>query len=228
MSHSPHSRDPQSTRAFWSVLSSRPVLGALTVVGILAGAAAWRGLVFIERDLAPMVENNLQKLFDRPVSLGPLKGYSLTSIEYGRSSIPPHQTTLNGRPFFDKDQASAESVVIRFNPLTVLFSRTLNLDVVLNRPQVYLDQAPDNRWIATRLSPSPEGWLKIKVKTIRAVDATVKLDPAKAPQRLLQNANGLATFKQNNQRIDLAAVTDIDSGGHLKRPGQKNWFCPRF
>ncbi len=219
MSHSPNPREPQSTRAFWSVLFSRPALGALIVVGILAGAAAWRGLVFIERDLAPMVENNLQKLFNRPVNLGPLKGYSLTSIEYGRSSIPPHKTTLNGRPFFDKDQAVAESVVIRFNPLTVLFSQTLNLDVVLNRPQVYLDQAPDNRWIATQLSPSPEGWLKIKVKTIRAVDATVKLDPAKAPQRLLQNANGSATFKQNNQRIDLAAVTDIDSGGHVKLNG---------
>jgi translocation and assembly module TamB len=219
MSHSPRPRDPQSTRAFWSVLSSRPVLGALVVVGILAGAAVWRGLIFVERDLAPMVENNLQKLFNRPVKLGPLKGYSLTSIEYGRSSIPPHKSTLNGRPFLDKDQAFADSVVIRFNPLTVLFSQTLNLDVVLNRPQVYLDQAPDNRWIATRLSPSPEGWLKIRVKTIRAVDATVKLDPTKAPQRLLQNANGLATFRQNNQRIDLAAVTDIDSGGHVKLNG---------
>jgi translocation and assembly module TamB len=219
MSHSPRPRDSQSTRAFWSILASRPVLGALVIVGILAGAAVWRGLVFVERDLAPMVENNLQKLFNRPVKLGPLKGYSLTSIEYGRSSIPPHTTTLNGRPFFDKDQASVESVVIRFNPLTVLFSQTLNLDVVLNRPQVYLDQAPDNRWIATQLSPSPEGWLKIKVKTIRAVDATVKLDPARATQQLLQNANGTATFKQNNQRIDLAAVTDIDSGGHIKLKG---------
>jgi translocation and assembly module TamB len=219
MSHSPHPREPQSTRAFWSVLSSRPVLGALAAVGILAGAAVWRGLVFVERDLAPLIENNLQKLFNRPVKLGPLKSYSLTSIEYGRSSIPPHQTTMNGRPFYDKDQASAESVSVRFNPLTVLFNRTLNLDVVLNRPQVYLDQAPDNRWIATRLSSSPEGWLKTRVKTIRAVDATVKLDPAKAAQRLLKNANGLATFKQNNQRIDLAAVTDIDSGGHVKLNG---------
>jgi translocation and assembly module TamB len=219
MSQSPHPRDPQSTRAFWSVLSSRPVLGALVVVGILAGAAAWRGLIFVERELAPMVENNLNKLFNRPVTLGPLKSYSLTSIEYGRSSIPPHTATLNGRPFLDKDQAFAESVVIRFNPLTVLFSQTLNLDVVLNRPQVYLDQAPDNRWIATRLTPSPEGWLKIKVKTIRAVDAIVKLDPANAPQRLLNNANGLATFKQNNQQIDLKAVTNIDSGGRVKLDG---------
>jgi translocation and assembly module TamB len=219
MSQSPQPRNPRSTRAFWSVLSSRPVLGALVFVGILAGAAVWRGLVFVERDLAPLVEGNLQKLFNRPVTLGPLKGYSLNSIEYGRSSIPPHQTTLNGRPFFDKDQAIAESVVIRFNPLTVLFSQTLNLDVVLNRPQVYLDQAPDNRWIATQLSSSPEGWLKVRVKSIRAVDATVKLDPTKAPQRLLQNANGLATFKQNNQRIDLTAVTDIDSGGHAKLNG---------
>jgi translocation and assembly module TamB len=219
MSHSPNPRDLQGTSAFWSVLSSRPFLGALLAVGVLSGAAAWRGLIFVERELTPMVEDNLLKLFNRPVALGPLKSYSLNRIEYGRSSIPPHTATRNGQSIVDKDQATAESVVVRFNPLTVIFGQTLNLDVVLNRPQVYLDQAPDNRWIGTQLSPGPEGWLKIKVKTIRAVDAAVKLDPTNAPQRLLQSADGLVTFKQNNQRIDLQGETDIDSGGRVKLNG---------
>ncbi|MCG9890139.1 MAG: DUF748 domain-containing protein, partial [Thermosynechococcaceae cyanobacterium MS004] len=217
MSHSPLQRSPQS--ALWSVLSSRPVLGALMVVGVLSGAAAWRGLIFIERELTPLVEDNLLKLFNRPFTLGDLKGYSLTSIEYGRSAIPPHKTTLDGRSFLDRDQATAESVVVRFNPLTVLFNQTLNLDVTLQRPQVYLDQAPDNRWIATKVTSGPEGWLKIRVNTIRAVDGTIKLDPANAPQRLLQNANGSATFDREQSRINLAATTQIDSGGRIALNG---------
>ena len=220
MSQSPHSSASHSTKAIWSVLSSRPFVGALLVAGVLSGAAVWRGLVFIERDLAPMIGTNLQKLFNRPVILGPLESFSLTSLKFGPSSVPPHETTLNGRKFLDRDQATADSVMVNFNPLTVLFSQTLNLDIILNHPKASLDQAPDNRWIATRLTPAAEGWLKFKVKTIQAVEGTVQLKPTKAPQRTLQQTNGLATFGQSSQRIKISATTNVDSGGHVALKGQ--------
>ena len=220
MSQSPHPSESHREKAIWSVFSSRPFFGALLVAGVLSGAAIWRGLIFIERDLAPMIETNLQKLFNRPIVLGPLESFSLTSLKFGPSSVPPHQTTLNGRSFFDKDQATADSVIVKFNPLTVLLSQTLNLDIILNRPKAYIDQAPDNRWIATKLTPAAEGWLKFKVKTIRAVEGTVELAPTKAPQRVLQQANGVATFEQDGKRIKIAANTSIDSGGRVALKGQ--------
>jgi translocation and assembly module TamB len=207
-------------------LFSRPVLGSLLVLGVLCGAAAWRGLIFVERELAPMVEQNLLKLLNRPVKLGSLKRYSLTELEFGRSTIPPHPTQLNGKTVLDKDQATAESVVVRFNPWTVPFNRTLGLDVVLNRPTAYLDQAPDNRWIGTTLTTLPDaGGIKIQLNSIQALNGTVTLAPTVGAPRILQRSNGLVKFKDNNKNIDFRSTAEIDSGGRVALNG--NWKPPQ-
>ncbi len=228
MSNSPRSREPsaQGPSAFWLVLFSRPILGAFLVLGMLLGAAAWRGLVFIQQDLAPTVEDNLQKLLNRPVKLGPLKRFSLSELEYGRSSLPSHEMKVAGKTVRDRDEATAESVVVRFNPVTALTTRNLNLDVVLRQPKAYIDRNPDNCWIGTTLTPQPDsGWLKIKLNSIQAEDGTVTLDPVTSPQRVLQKLNGTAVFTQNNQLIDFRGNTTVDSGGHIALKG--NWQQPQ-
>jgi translocation and assembly module TamB len=207
-------------------LFSRPVLGGLLVFGGLCGAAAWRGLVFVEHELAPMVEQNLLKLLNRPVKLGPLKHYSLTELEFGRSSIPPHSTQIDGKTVLDKDQATAESVVVRFNLWTVPFTQTLGLDVVLNRPTVYLDQAPDHQWIGTKLASLPDsGGLKIQLNSIQASNATVTVAPSVGTPRILQNSNGVAKFKNHNNKIDFRGTTQLDSGGRVALNG--TWKSPQ-
>jgi translocation and assembly module TamB len=228
MSNSPRSRDPslQGPRAFWLVLLSRPVLGVLLVLGLLLGAAAWRGLIFIERELAPMVEGNLLKLLSRPVKLGPLKRFSLNEIEFGRSTVPPHERTVSGKKVLDRDQASTESVLVRFNPWTAVINRTLELDVTLNKPTAYIDKDPDGQWIGTRLTPQPEsGGLKIKLKALRAKNGTVTLAPLTHPKRVLQGLNGAALFTQDNQKIDFHGTTGVDSGGRVALNG--TWKQPQ-
>lgn len=226
MSYSSPDPSPRGPRLLGLALLGRPVVGSLLVLVALCGAAAWRGLIFVERELAPLVEQNLLKLLNRPVKLGPLKRYSLTELEFGRSTIPPHTTQVNGKTIVDPDQASAESVVVRFNPWTVPFSRTLGLDVILNRPTVYLDQGPNNRWIGTTLSPLPEsGGLKIQLNSIQAANGTITLAPTLGPQRILQRSNGVATFKDNSQNIGFRGTTQIDSGGRVALNG--SWKSPQ-
>ncbi|NJM76953.1 MAG: DUF748 domain-containing protein, partial [Acaryochloridaceae cyanobacterium RU_4_10] len=220
MSYSPGSGDPspQGPRPFWLALLSRPVLGVLLVLGLLLGAAAWRALIFIERELAPMVEGNLLKLLSRPVKLGPLKRYSLNELEFGRSTIPAHGS--------DRDRAAAESVVVRFNPWTVAVDRTVNLDVTLNQPTAYIDKSPNGQWIGTKLTPQPESdGLKIKLKALRAKNGTITLDPLTHPKRVLQGFNGTALFTQDNQKIDFHGTTGIDSGGRVALNG--TWKQPQ-
>jgi translocation and assembly module TamB len=226
MSYSPPDPSPRGPRMLGVALFSRPVLGGLLALGGLCGVAAWRGLSFVEHELAPMVEQNLLKLLNRPVKLGPLKRYSLTELEFGRSTIPPHSTQINGKTVVDRDRAVAESVVVRFNPWTVPFNQTLGLDVVLNRPTVYLDQAPDNRWIGTRLTPLPDsGGLKIQLNSIRANNATVTLAPTVGSPRILRDSDGIVKVKANNKKIDFQATTQIDSGGRVTLDG--NWKPPQ-
>jgi translocation and assembly module TamB len=226
MSYSPPDPSPRGPRMLGVALFSRPVLGGLLALGGLCGVAAWRGLSFVEHELAPMVEQNLLKLLNRPVKLGLLKRYSLTELEFGRSTIPPHSTQVNGKTVVDRDRAVAESVVVRFNPWTVPFTQTLGLDVVLNRPTVYLDQAPDNRWIGTTLTPLPDsGGLKIQLNSIQAANATVTLAPTVGSPRVLRNSDGVVKFKDNNKKIDFQATTQVDSGGRVALSG--NWKPPQ-
>ena len=226
MSYSSPDPSPRGPRMLGLALFSRPVLGSLLVLGVLSGAAAWRGLVFVEHELAPMVEQNLLKLLNRPVKLGPLKRYSLTELEFGRSTIPPHPTQINGKTVLDQDQVTAESVVVRFNPWTVPFNRTLGLDVILNRPTAYIDQAPDNRWIGTTLTTLPDsGGVKIQLNSIQASNATVTLAPSVGAPRILQRSNGVVKFKDNNKNIDFRSTAEIDSGGRVALNG--SWKPPQ-
>ncbi len=207
-------------------LFSRPVLGGLLVLGVLCGAAAWRGLFFVERELAPLIEQNLLKLLSRPVKLGPLKRYSLSELEFGRSTIPPHATQIGGKTVLDQDRATAESVVVRFNPWTVPFNRTLGIDVILNRPTVYLDQAPDNQWIGTKLSSMPDsGGFKVQLNSIQASNAAITLAPTVGAPRVLQRSNGVVTFRDNNKNIDFRGNSQIDSGGRVALNG--SWQPPQ-
>ncbi|WP_404790242.1 translocation/assembly module TamB domain-containing protein [Altericista sp. CCNU0014] len=226
MSYSSPDPSPRGPRMLGLALFSRPVLGGLLVLGALCGVAAWRGLFFIERELSPRIEEGLLELLNRPVKLGPLKRYSLSELEFGRSTIAPHTTQINGKTVVDRDRAVAESVVVRFNPWTVPFARTLGLDVILNRPTVYLDQSPDDRWIGTRLSPLADaGGIKIQLNSIRALDATVTLDPTIGASRVLQRSNAIAKFKDNNRNIDFRGDSRIDSGGRVALNG--NWKPPQ-
>jgi translocation and assembly module TamB len=206
----PNGLRPPNPRPIWAVLLRRPVLAGLLVLGVLAGGAVWYGLRFVERELVPTIESNVTKLLDRPVKLGAIKRFSLTELEFGKSELPA--VTTPGK--VDRDRATTEGVVVKFNPLRILLDRTLPLDVTLVKPNAFLDEAPNGRWIGTQLQQLPEtGWLKIQLDTLRITEGTVTLDPVRTAQRVLQNVDGSLTLRDNNQKIEFRGSSRVDSGG---------------
>ncbi|MBD2058278.1 translocation/assembly module TamB domain-containing protein [Oculatella sp. FACHB-28] len=144
------------------------LFSSIAVVGGAVGA--WWVWIFIQERLSPLVEQNLTQTLNRPVDLGEVESVSFNGIRFGPSSMPPTET--------DADQISVEAVDVGFSLLPVLLDRRLGLNITLIRPDVYVDSAPDGRWIGTQIrTQEGEGGLKTELETIRWQNAKLVLAP---------------------------------------------------
>ncbi|WP_190512792.1 translocation/assembly module TamB [Leptolyngbya sp. FACHB-321] len=190
-------------------------------VALLAGVAggAWYGWFFVNERLAPLIEANLSQSLRRPVQLGGVERVSLTSLRFGRSSVPPTAT--------DPDRVTIEAVDVAFNPIQLLLTRNLNLDITLDKPNLYLEQARDGSWIAVQISDEErQGPVKTEFQAIRFKDARATLVPiakaggGKAAPINLSQLNGSANFFDQNQRIAYELAGQSNTGGSLKLNGE--------
>ncbi|NJL23134.1 MAG: hypothetical protein HC895_23605 [Leptolyngbyaceae cyanobacterium SM1_3_5] len=145
---------------------------------------------------------------------------TLTGLRFGESILPP---TAN-----DRDRIAVEAVEVSFNLWNLLWTRRLGLDITLLRPDIFVDQTPDGRWISTQVATQDEqGIIKTELDRIQFRQATLTLEPspavsaeanepgANARPIVLQNVNGLATLQNENQNIFFEADGAIASGGNL-------------
>jgi translocation and assembly module TamB len=174
--------------------------------------------VFVNEKLAPLVESNLSESLKRPVKLGRVERFSLTSLRFGASSVPATAT--------DPDRATVQAVDVAFNPIRLLLTRNLNLDITLDKPELYLEQAPDGTWISVQISDEEsKGPVKTELQAIRFKDARAVLVAAgktggKAVPVNLSQLNGSASFFDQNQRITYELSGQSDTGGQLKLNGE--------
>lgn len=213
MTHSPNSPqpqpDPRSPSRNWRPLIKKTSLtvGAILLVGGAAGAAY--GWYFLMNKLSPLVSEELTKLIERPVAVGPVQGFSLSTITLGESSVPPTTT--------DPDRATIERVEVSFNLWKFLRSRTLALDITLVAPDIYLEQTRDGVWLETTLHQTDDepGPITIQVDAIRfesgflvvvpspELRAEIEtLDVVPPPRPLtIENVEGDATFLDDQTRV---------------------------
>jgi translocation and assembly module TamB len=167
--------EPRSNARQRLLLRAGAAVGSVLLVGAAVGGWwVWR---FVRNDLAPLVADNLSELFNRPVEVGELQGISLTRITFGESVVPPTET--------DPDRLSVPQIQVNFNPLEVLWDRTLTLDVTLDRPDIYLEQDESGLWVSTTLrepeeDPS-EPIVEIALDTLRLRDGRLSLVPYVEP-----------------------------------------------
>ncbi|GAX40770.1 hypothetical protein NIES4075_17360 [Tolypothrix sp. NIES-4075] len=173
MANSPH-QDPNSNargnkRLWFLVLSRGGIgLGGLLLVGLIGGA--WRLSIFVQKELAPLAEQNLTTSLNRPVKLGKVKGFSLTGVSFGSSAIPATPT--------DPDRVAIGGVDVGFDILQLLTKRTLKLDVTLVNPDLYIEQDRQGRWITTNIAPpGKSGAIKTDLDKIRFSNANLVLVP---------------------------------------------------
>ncbi len=135
--------------------------------GTGAGLAyAW---FFIQRQLAPKVEESLSQAFNRPIELGSVERFTLKGLRFGPSQIPPTQS--------DPDRLSLEALDVAFDPFLLLFRTTLKLDLTLIKANAYIEQDENNNWIGTKLAAQEPGKITIHLQSVRVQDARISLVP---------------------------------------------------
>jgi len=186
---------PRPHRRWW-----RLVLLSGTGLGIIALVGAAVALAWVREKLAPLVETQVSQLLDRPVQVGRLERFSLTSLRFGRSTVPATPT--------DPDYASTEAVEVQFSVWQLLLNRTLKLDITLVKASAYIEQDAKGRWVniptAERKSP---GLFKTEVEAIRGKNVGAVLVPSPAVGQKtsapisVSLKNGSVLFRDQNQRV---------------------------
>ena len=191
-------------------------LGVVSVAGI--GAGIWFASRFVNERLAPLVQTSLTQLLDRPVELGQVERYSLSSLRFGKSGIPATAT--------DPDRVSVEAVEVGFNPIQLLFNRTLKLDVTLVRPTAYIEQDKSGVWVSTAIKDQEDtGFIKTQLDVLQLRDADVILSPA--PKRgdkrtlvTLRDVAGEVRPTDRNRRFAYEASGVSASDGNFDLKGE--------
>ncbi|MEG3861695.1 translocation/assembly module TamB domain-containing protein [Microcoleus sp. herbarium12] len=186
---------PRPGRRWWRLLLlSGTGLGIVALVGA-AAAGEW-----VRTKLAPLVETEVSQTLKRPVQIGGLERFSLTSLRFGRSTVPATAT--------DPDYASTEAVEVKFPIWQLLFNRTLKLDITLVKPSAYIEQDARGRWINIQTAdPKPPGLFKTQIDAIRVENVAAVLVPSPAVGQKtsapisVSLKNGSALLREQNQRI---------------------------
>jgi len=172
MTNSPNPKDNQSESRskprFVLLLLSRTSMTVVVILLVGLAGGAWWLWTFIQKDLAPLVQKNLIQTVKRPVKLGRVERFSLFGLRFGPTSIPATAS--------DPDHVSLRAIEATFNPLQVLFTRTVHLNVTLDQPDVFIEQDKEGRWIRTALSTEQKpGLIKIQLDTVQLQNAGVVL-----------------------------------------------------
>ncbi|WP_448268803.1 translocation/assembly module TamB domain-containing protein [Nostoc sp. DSM 114159] len=220
MTRSPNSENNQepSNRRLWLLLLGRTslALGGVLLVGIIVGA--WWARNYVYKDLAPLVQQNLEQLLGRPVKVGNVERFSLSSLRFSSLSIP---ATPN-----DADRVVAKALDVQFSPLQLLLTRKLVLDVTLVQPNVYIQQDKDGRWVTAQVKAGEgKGFIQTELQSLQIQDGNIELMPFAAPTKpkgsvILDRVGGIARFSDQNQRIGYDFNTQFTRGGAAKIVGE--------
>ena len=135
----PEKQNPLKRLANKLTSSPKKLTGGIVAIAALGGLGYWGTGFLVKQKLPPLLESQLGKIIERPIDLGEVESFSLNSIKFGETVIPPTAT--------DTDKVTVEEVKVGFNIFPVLLRRVLPLDVTLVQPDVYLEQTQDGEWI---------------------------------------------------------------------------------
>lgn len=190
---------------------------------VLAGAAgaAWWGYGVLKAQLPAIVERELSKTLERPVKIGRVERLTFGGVRVGASSIPATAT--------DKDTLTFAGAEISYNIPAILWTRDLKLNITIDRPNLYLDQAKDGEWVSVKLPEDKEddpNKGRSDFDTIRFRNGAVTLVPwgkygnKPAQPIILQQADGSVQFSQRGRRINFDTTARSLTGGQLNLTGE--------
>jgi translocation and assembly module TamB len=202
MSHSPDAENiikSQPSKRFWLIVLRRFGIVSGGALLLLIGGGAWWVWNFIQKELAPLAQQNLTTTLKRPVNLGKIEEISLTGVRFGASAIP---ATAN-----DPDRVTIDAIEVGLDPIQLLLTRTLKLDVTLINPNLYIEQDKEKRWVTTSLpQPGPPGAIKTELAKLHLRNATLLLIPD-SPKKIQNNPQTSSTLSEDAMKDTINRVS---------------------
>ncbi|ERN41939.1 hypothetical protein KR51_00012650 [Rubidibacter lacunae KORDI 51-2] len=177
----------------------------------ILGGGALAAIYVIETQVSPLVEQTVSNIINRPLEMGAVEGFSLTSIHFGETQLPPTATSATS--------ATVGSVEARFNPWEVITERQLTLHVSLIDPSVLVEQRPDGAWFTTKIVLEEQDTLvEVVLGEVDVFDADVSLIARDTDGRSvdpvdLQVPHVNAVFLDNGTRVDAQVDAHFSEDG---------------
>jgi translocation and assembly module TamB len=192
---------------------------ALLLLGC-TGSGLLYGWYFIQRQLIPLIEKEAGNYLHRPLELGELRTLSLTKASFGKSALPATST--------NPDFVKVKEVKINLAPWYFLRHKELNLDLILVKPDVYLEQDDSRLWTPTDFGSGKksDGGIKVNVKSIQLERGQLSL-VAYNSQRKSLNPAVIAeideiTIRPLDHVIKFDAAAELLQGGKFTVDGEGN------
>jgi translocation and assembly module TamB len=187
-------------------------LGLFILMIIGVGYGQW----WAKRNLAPIISQELTKTLKRPVNLGTVEEVSLDRVRLRGANIPASGNNLN--------QLKVQEVIVNFNPMKLIFTRTLKLDVQVIDPSIYLPQNAQGNWVELPAqTKQPPGPVKIEVGTIKIDNAQIVLLPYDKtnPQPVTVSKLDLqADLDDRQSQVNFTGEGKFNTDGKVKFQGQ--------
>ena len=208
-------RGVQRWRRFW--------FGMGLIVGGSAGlslGASW----WFKNQLSPLIADGLTYFLNRPVQIGDLQYFSLTSLRLGKSQIAATAT--------DPDRVSIEALEIHYNPWTFLWNRKLKIQVTAVNPTIFLEQEASGDWLRTSVQPldpnHPIDLVQLRVQNAKTTIITRSSAGKERPAVNLSVSQANAHFNWLHQRIYFDLKGNFAQGDRLALQGETQFQTHRL
>ncbi len=184
-------------------------LFCLGIVGVEFGK--W----WAKHNLSPILEQELTKSLKRPVRIGQIDEVSLNNVRIRNVSIPASGSELN--------RLQVGEINVDFNLLKLAIDRSIDIDVRVVSPNIYLAQNAAGSWgKIPAQEKAPDSAVKVKVRTIKIDGGIITVVPySQTPQPVeLSKINIQANIDDPQAQVDFKANARFGLDGNVRVEGK--------
>ncbi len=194
------------------------IVTAILLLGSAGGGLVY-GWYFVQRKLIPLVEKETGNYLHRPLKLGNLKSISPIGASFGNSALPATKD--------NPDFVTVKTVKVNLAPFYFLRTRKLRLDIILQKPNVYIEQDKSKLWTPTNFGSGNNSNKQIvEVQSIQLQGGQLSLaayNTEKAALNPTVTADiNRVVIRPINEIIQFNAVAQLVKGGKFTVDGQGN------
>jgi translocation and assembly module TamB len=215
----PRDRASTPAKAWWKT-GAKIALALLGLGGLgFVGVSLW-----VSQNLSPTIAQQLTKSLERDVKVGPLTSIGFNEISFGPSSLAATSRSPT--------KASVKAIKIAFDPLAILWQRTLKPTITLVEPELHLEQDAQGNWLKLPESKpdQPGGFFTTEIQGVRVQKARGTVVPPGATRQTLpfQDVDLNANFKNRDRALQLVEFDGRGTVGNGSKIDLKGSTSPVY